>query len=651
VTGDSAGNLYGTTLLGGEWNAGVVYKLDPTGHETVLHSFPQNDGWACSPSPGVIRDSEGNLYGTVPACLQSNAAGLVYKIDTANNWTVLYSFTGGADGGSPKAGVIRDSAGNLYGTTASGGDSTACNGYGCGVVYKLDATGHETVLYSFKGGADGVGPGGVIRDSAGNLYGTTGSGGTGNAGVVYKLDKTGHETVLYSFSSQTNGEYPSAVIRDAAGNLYGTAQCGGTSGSGMVYNLGPSGNLTVLYNGEYSSAGVIRDSADNLYGTTQYGGTAGLGVVYKLDPAGNETVLYSFSGGADGGNPEAGVIRDPAGNFYGTTTIGGTAGVGVVYELDPAGHETVLYSFTGGADGKNPDAGVIRDSAGNLYGTTHNGGTADAGVVYTLDPAGQETVLYSFSGGADGGNPDAGVIRDSAGNLYGTTDSGGEAGEGVVYKLDPSGHETVLYSFTGLGGAVRIEGGVIRDSAGNLYGTTWAGGPYNAGVIFKLDPAGNYTVLYAFSDAWDGGYPHGGVVRDSAGNLYGTAVNGGATAWCCGVVFKLDTAGNYTVLHSFSNGADGAFPETGVIRDSAGNLYGTTSGGGTAGAAGAGVVYEVDANGQETVLYSFTGGADGGTPWASLIGGAAGQLYGTTTVGGKANSGAVCEIKPATTAP
>jgi uncharacterized repeat protein (TIGR03803 family) len=283
VTGDSAGNLYGTTLLGGEWNAGVVYKLDPTGHETVLHSFPQNDGWACSPSPGVIRDSEGNLYGTVPACLQSNAAGLVYKIDTANNWTVLYSFTGGADGGSPKAGVIRDSAGNLYGTTASGGDSTACNGYGCGVVYKLDATGHETVLYSFKGGADGVGPGGVIRDSAGNLYGTTGSGGTGNAGVVYKLDKTGHETVLYSFSSQTNGEYPSAVIRDAAGNLYGTAQCGGTSGSGMVYKLGPSGNLTVLYNGEYSSAGVIRDSAGNLYGTTQYGGTAGLGVVYKLN--------------------------------------------------------------------------------------------------------------------------------------------------------------------------------------------------------------------------------------------------------------------------------------------------------------------------------------------------------------------------------
>src|ERR1039458_6513736 len=168
-------------------------------------------------------------------------------------------------------------------------------------------------------------------------------------------------------------------------------------------------------------AGVIRDSAGNLYGTTQNGGVSNKGVVYKVDTTGHETVLYSFTGGADGGQPAAGVILDSAGNLYGTATYS-SAGTGVVYKLDTTGHETVLFTFTGtlsGGDGKVPWAGVIRDSAGNLYGTTVFSGTAGQGVVYKLDTTGHETVLYSFTGGADGGNPSAGVIRDSAGNLYG----------------------------------------------------------------------------------------------------------------------------------------------------------------------------------------------------------------------------------------
>ena len=160
-------------------------------------------------------------------------------------------------------------------------------------------------------------------------------------------------------------------------------------------------------------------------------------MVYKVDTAGQETVLYSFTGGADGGEPWAGVIRDAAGNLHGTTYYGGTAGVGVVYKVDTAGQETTLYSFTIGADGGQPYAGVIRDSAGNLYGTTYYGGTAGAGVVYKLDPAGQETVLYSFTGGADGGSPRAGVIRDAAGNLYGTAYSGGTESSGVIFKIIP----------------------------------------------------------------------------------------------------------------------------------------------------------------------------------------------------------------------
>jgi len=267
-------------------------------------------------------------------------------------------------------------------------------------------------------------------------------------------------------------------------------------------------------------AGVIRDAAGNLYGTTASGGAANAGVVYKLDATGRESVLYTFTGGTDGGNPNAGVIRDAAGNLYGTTSGGGTANAGMVYKLDAAGLETMLYSFTGGADGGYPYGGVIRDAAGNLYGTTAFGGTANAGVVYKLEPvaggAGQwlETVLYSFTGAADGHQPIAGVIRDSVGNLYGTTYVGGTAGFGVVYKLDTAGQETVLYSFTGGPDGGYPYAGVIRDAAGNLYGTTYYYGTAGFGVVYKLDTAGLETVLYNFKGAPDGGYPYAGVILD-----------------------------------------------------------------------------------------------------------------------------------------
>jgi uncharacterized repeat protein (TIGR03803 family) len=287
--------------------------------------------------------------------------------------------------------------------------------------------------------------------------------------------------------------------------------------------------------GAYPQAGVIPDSAGNLYGTTTSGGAWGWGAVYKLDTTGQETVLYSFTGGVDGSSPYAGVIRDASSNLYGTTTSGGAWGLGTVYKLDTAGQETVLYSFSVGADGANPFAGVVRDAAGNLYGTAYIGGTANLGVVYKVDTAGQETVLHNFTGGSDGSQPYAGLVGDSSGNLYGTTYFGGAANAGVVYKLDTSGHETVLYTFTGGADGANPRAGAIRDSAGNLYGTTVQGGA--AGVVYKVDPAGQETVLYSFTNGDAGGYPYSGVILDSAGNLYGTASNGGKGS--NGLVFKL----------------------------------------------------------------------------------------------------------------
>ena len=339
-----------------------------------------------------------------------------------------------------------------------------------------------------------------------------------------------------------------------------------------------------------------------------------------------ETVVYSFSDFPNGANPFAPLFRDPAGNLYGTTNQGGAANVGVVFRLSASGYK-VLYSFKGGTDGANPDSGVRLDSAGNIYGTTYLGGAANAGVVYKLTPAGQETLLYSFTGGADGANPYAGVILDSAGNLYGTTYQGGSAKLGVVYRVNAVGQETVLHSFTGAPDGANPYAGVISDASGNLYGTTYGGGSNSTGAVYELTPSGQETVLHSFpSENGGGAAPYSGVVRDSAGSLYGTTSE---------AVYRLGPTGSYKLLHEFGGaGVDPTAPRWGVVLDSAGNLYGATETGGTA---DVGVVYKLDAAGGFKVLYQFPGRAsDGypGLPNASVVLDVEGNIYGATPYGG-----------------
>lgn len=370
-------------------------------------------------------------------------------------FTVLYSFHGGTDGQGPNGGVVRDNAGNLYGTTSKGG------AFSNGTVFQLDTTGQETVLYTFTGGVDGAIPlAGLIRDAAGNLYGTTEAGGdlTCNSGVgcgtVFKLDTTGKETVLHSFTDKDGTSPIAGVIRDAAGNLYGTTPQGGPFSSGTVFKLDKTGKETVLYtftggmggkDGSYPDGALILDAAGNLYGTTQLGGNYSFGTVFKVDSTGKETVLYRFYGGSNGLNPVGGLIMDKAGDLYGATEGGGLSFDGTVFKLSPVSSKPVLHSFAGGADGSLPVAGVIADTAGTLYGTTQYGGTSNLGTVFKLDKTGKETVLYSFPGGADGASPVAGLVRDAAGNLYGTAYFGGDSGSlcsgvggcGVVFKIAP----------------------------------------------------------------------------------------------------------------------------------------------------------------------------------------------------------------------
>ncbi len=392
-----------------------------------------------------------------------------------------------------------------------------------------------------------------------------------------------HETVLYNFGAGSNdGVEPVALVRDASGNLFGITQVGGPRFDGTVFELSPA---------------------------------AGGGWT--------ETVLHNFGNGSDGTEPLT-ITIDAAGNLYGTTEYGGTGvsdfclyghppGCGTVFELSPLSRggwsETVLYSFTGGADGSQAFGTPIMDATGNLYGTTVDGGSLGQGTVFELSASAggtwTKTVLHSFGDGDDGSGPYAGVIFDAAGNLYGTTTSGGQrfsgpcqvSGCGSVFQLSPGAGgwaEIVLHSFAGGNDdGIQPWGSLILDAGGNLYGTTVLGGPYcpyagalGCGTVFELSPraGGSWTeaVLYRFSGSPDAQLPEGNLILDSTGKLYGTAIGGGV--YGPGVVFELShiAGGGWseTLLHSFGDGNDGEGPSANVVMDRAGDIFGTTGFGG-----------------------------------------------------------------------
>jgi uncharacterized repeat protein (TIGR03803 family) len=361
-------------------------------------------------------------------------------------------------------------------------------------------------------------------------------------------------------------------------------------------------------------------------------------VATQFSQAQTFSALYNFGGAADGGDPYAGVIRDSNGNFYGTVGYGGTAYAGGVYKVDSLGNETMLYSFTGGADGNFPVSTLARDSAGNLYGTTAQGGSAGAGVVFKVDPSGNETVLHNFTGGSDGVNPSGGLLLDAAGNLYGTTSQGGTFNCGILFKLSPAGTETILHTFTGAAndGKYPSYTSLVTDAKGSLYGVTQAGGRTDHGVVYKLTHTGKFTVLYSFAGGTaDGCNVLGIPYLDINGNIYGTTSACGASG--LGTVWKLTSTGTETVLHSFAGGtADGEYPLAGVIEDARGNLYGSTE---TGGSANLGTMYRVSQTGKFALLHSFTG-PDGEYPYSGFVL-HNGDIYGTTQNGGSIGYGTV----------
>lgn len=410
----------GRTLRCSIWTLGIlaltlipVRVLHAASTEQVIYSFAGDEDGEYADTDLVV-DSAGNIYGTT---VQGGdfSTGTVFELSpSGSTWThtVLYDFTGGADGGQPYKGVTLDAQGNLYGTTVVGGSGGICAEDGCGVVYKLTKSGStwtQTVIYNFTGGKDGYEPGaGLTFDKQGNLYGMTPVGGAFGAGVIYQLkpqsDGSWKFRVIHTFTGGNDGGSGSAgrLIFDSAGNIYGVATTGGANGDGTAFELTPNG-----------------------------GG-------FKLK------TLYSFKGQPDAGFPYGAVIFDNSGNLYGTTYYDGANDLGSVYKLSNSGgvwSESVLYSFKGGKDGKSSISNLVLDSAGNLYGTSSEGGAqCSCGTIFKLTNSGgtwKESTVYQFKGTPDSGFAYNGMVVDSKGNFYGATVHGGTANEGAIYKFTP----------------------------------------------------------------------------------------------------------------------------------------------------------------------------------------------------------------------
>jgi uncharacterized repeat protein (TIGR03803 family) len=687
-------SLYGTTVTGGKYFSGTVFKQDPaTGKTTTIYSFT---GGADGNGPNGVLSLGGMLYGTTIAggTGANGGNGSIFEVDPSTGQeTTLYDFPGGKNGAAP-FGNLANVGGVLFGITQIDG------AYNAGTLFSFDlATGTETLVHTFGAGNDGSSPhSGLIR-SGQLLYGTTYYGGNqGGWGTVYSVDpQTGAVNLVHSFN-RTDGYFPSAGLIASGKTLYGTTSQYGADLPGEVFAVDKNtGAETTLYQftggadgGDPSAAPTL--VSGTLYGTTSSGtGNATNGTIYAIDIAtGTEKTVYAF--GANSGTPAYAGLLDVNGVLYGATADGGLAGAGALYDFNPITNElTITHSFTGFSPGYYANPGLTA-SGGRVYAVTPQGGSENLGAVLKIDPA-TATVktLASFTGGGQGFAP-AAPLLSAQGSLYGTTSAGDpESGTtGTVFQLDPaSGTITTLFRF-GTGTQAASPDGALIDVNGSL----WGPNGYAPGTVFKTNPGNGKTItVHTFGGQDDGWTPQGPLVEvngtlygttlyeccgDGAGTIYqidpkhktetvvhnfgeGTPIalnpsgglekvgktlygalinsfNGGPG----GTIFALDPkSAQVTAVYNFTGGSDGAAPMAPPIALN-GMLYGTASQGGT----GFGTIYALDpATGSETTLYTFTGGADGGSPQGKLIN-VGGTLYGTTSQGAADNRGTVFSLTP-----
>jgi uncharacterized repeat protein (TIGR03803 family) len=628
--------------------------------------------------------------------------------------STLWSFTDGNSGEFLYSPLAQGKDGNFYGTTLEGGVD------GDGTVFKYATNGTLSTLFSFNGNNGALPYGGLFLGRDNFFYGTVFTGGTYGDGMTFRVTTAGALTVLSTFTGN-NGMLPVAgMVQGLDGNFYGTALEGGPYGFGTVYRMTTGGVLTTLaafnnLDGAYPSPVLVQGSDGNFYGTTENGGTNGAGTVFKMTPAGTLTSLYSFSGGNDGAIPVAGLVQGTDGNFYGVAYEGGANGAGTVFKITASGSLTTLYSFTGGSDGELPWGGLVQAADGNLYGTTQSGGTYGFGTVFQIAPAGALNTIAQFDG-FNGANPSAALIQASDGNLYGTTETGGSAGDGAIFRIGVSGplqitgEPTDQAAYTGgtaiftvaTSGSAPVhyqwqQDGINLTDGGNISGSATAtlsltnvtvadAALYTVVVSNAFNSlTSDYAILEivysppditqqpasqtrvagttaTFSVTAAGDQPLAYQWQDNGTNLSdGGAISGSATSTLTLANVSTASQGHYSVIVSnalfsvpsaqavltvvpatapsaalndlrlFSGTTDGAFPYAGLIQGKDGYLYGLTEAGGSH---FYGSSFRLPVGGGLSTIYNFSDGTTGANPYARLVQGTNGIFYGTTAEGG-----------------
>ena len=607
---------------------------------------------------------------------------LIFSCSLRGSTMSITSIVPAPNGLNPRAPLLLGKDGNLYGTTTEGGAYARC-----GTIFRITPSGTLTTLVQFNGANGDVSVGPLLQGRDGNFYGTTTGGGSNFYGTVFKLTPSGKFTTLASFNVY-NCSPMGTLAQDAQGNIYGASA--GNYGpnedysqpetGGSVFKVSPTGVVTTLYSfsifasgfqyGNHPQGGVTMGNDGNLYGTTPYGGTGGNGkypdgTLFKITPAGVLTTLVSFNYYGNGAAPFNPLIKDANGNFYGTTNEGGpkssssSPATGTIFEATPTGSLTTLYTFSH----NHPNCELMLDPAGNLYGTTTLGGTANEGTAFKLSAGGTLNTLFNFNA-ASGIQPSGGLVEDASGNLYGTTFNLGSApgtmfrgnngastpaapyAEGGVFKLAPGGMFTELATFFENGGA-NPDARLLQASDGNFYGTTTngtlsspMGTPSTAGTVFRYAPNSGVTPLAVF-DATTGSFPEAALIQGSDGNLYGTTFGLNVFAGSYpGSVYKLTLGGVLSPVYvstSFSSTAE-------LIEGAPDVFYGTFQGNP---AATDGGVFQVSSSGAFSTVGIFPeDSSQGSFPVAGLIFGSDGNLYGTAEDGGPSDSGSIFRISP-----
>jgi uncharacterized repeat protein (TIGR03803 family) len=717
------GSFYGAAEAGGSYGDGLLFRITSGGALTVLKSLDGNNG--VNPVAGLVQGSDGNFYGTALAG-GAYGFGTIFQITPAGALNTLVSFDDG-DGASPSPVLAMGSDGNFYGTTESGGT------YGWGTVFKMTPSGLFTNLYSFTGGSDGGNPiPGVVQAADGNFYGTTHEQGADGYGTVFEITSAGMLSTRYTFTGATDGGNPwGGLVQAADGNLYGTTQIGGTYGFGTVFQMAPTGPLSTIaqfdgYIGANPSAALIQGKDGSLYGTTEAGGLDNYGAIYRLSIGGplqitgqpadqsvfaGATALFTVAtfgaapvsyqwlqdgidltngGDISGANTAAlriSNVTDSDAAFYSVVVSNAFGSVtsdeavlGIVYSppgiaTQPAS-QTVLVgttaSFTVAAFGDQPlsyqwqengtnlaDGGAISGSATSsltisdvalssagtysviVSNTTQVASSAKAvlTVLPVTLPGASMSSLHLFSGASDGAFPYAGLTEGKDHNLYGTAEGGGSLFEGVIFKMTPPGGLATLYNFINSPAGSYPYASLALGANGDFYGTSSQGGTDGYGTTFKVTP-GSFTVayLYSFEDGVDGAEPLAGLMQGANGKFYGIAIEGGANGY--GSVFEMTANGVVTAMYGFTGGNDGGNPYAGLIQGRDGNLYGTAF---EYGIGGYGTVFKMTTEGILTTLASFDA-TNGAFPQGGVIQGLDGNLYGTTVQGGSNGEGTIFSL-------